>query len=118
MMRLVPWLGVVSLVAVLTFHCGTDQSLYQTAARRLYNEGFRTLHEGDWETAESAFLTARNEAGTDSELRYRSAFNLGVAYAQHADEISEEDLEQAIGLLRQSAAWFNDVVRSGLSASV
>ena len=91
-----------------------------------YNVGLEQLAAGEPEAAAAAFLTARDEAGPDPELRYRAAFNLGVALATQADFASEgadaaappdeADGEPASGeavidLLRQSAAWFNDAVR-------
>ena len=91
-----------------------------------YNVGLEQLAAGEPEAAAAAFLTARDEAGPDPELRYRAAFNLGVALATQADFASESadaaappdeaEGEQASGeavidLLRQSAAWFNDAVR-------
>ena len=91
-----------------------------------YNMGLEQLAAGEPDAAAAAFLTARDEAGPDPELRYRAAFNLGVALATQADFASEgadaaappdeADGEPASGeavidLLRQSAAWFNDAVR-------
>ena len=101
-----------------------------------YNNGLSALASGDAEAAAAAFLTARDTAGPDPLLRYRAAFNLGLALAAQADAAlpaagvgAVEDnggagastegtgaaapaaLEKAIGLLRQSAAWFNDAVR-------
>lgn len=74
-----------------------------------YNLGLTRLDSADHEAAAGAFLTARDSAGPDPELRYRAAFNLGLALAHGvAEDAAPAD---AIDALRQSAAWFNDAVR-------
>lgn len=74
-----------------------------------YNLGLTRLDGADHETAAEAFLAARDSAGPDPELRYRAAFNLGLALAHGvAEDAAPAD---AIDALRQSAAWFNDAVR-------
>ena len=102
-----------------------------------YNAGLALLGAGDHEAAARAFLRARDRAGPDPELRYRAAFNLGLALAagagdgaagsngagsdgsradspamDAADGASPADaIERAIAALRRSAAWFADAVR-------
>ena len=110
-MKTVLFLGWVSLLTMVIVGCGDEESLSTAESRRTYNDGLQFLRADDYAAAEEAFLNARNEAGQDGELRYRSAFNLGLSYANHAEQLAAEDLEQAIELLRQSAAWFNDAVR-------
>ena len=45
-------------------------------------------------------------------LRYRSAFNLGLALAGQADGLpNESGPQETIGTLRASAAWFSDAAR-------
>ena len=78
--------------------------------RQRYNIGRERLAGGDASAAGDAFLAARDDAGADAELRYRAAFNLGLAFAAQADSAGEEP-EQAIALYRDSAAWFADAVR-------
>ena len=74
-----------------------------------YNLGLTRLDGADHEAAAQAFLAARDSAGPDPELRYRAAFNLGLALAHGvAEDAAPAD---AIDALRQSAAWFNDAVR-------
>ena len=100
-----------------------------TSARGRYNRGLDDYQAGSPEAAAEAFLAARDDAGPDPELRYRAAFNLGLALAAQAGfagigaqtdeaaasaQTSDEPPmapEQAIETLRQSAAWFNDAVR-------
>ena len=99
-----------------------------------YNQGLSALAAGDAAAAAAAFLAARDNAGPDPVLRYRAAFNLGMALAAQADAAMPDagavaddpgglpptdgsgaaapaELEKTIDLLRQSAAWFNDAVR-------
>jgi len=80
--------------------------------RERYNVGRERLAGGDPGAAADAFLSARDDAGADAELRYRAAFNLGLALAAQADVTAEEP-ERAIGLYRDSAAWFADAARGG-----
>ena len=84
--------------------------------RGRYNRGLALFATGDREAATEAFLQARDEAGPDPELRYRAAFNLGVSLAGQADGLQEDSPEEAIELLRQSSAWFNDAIRIGSGA--
>ena len=74
-----------------------------------YNLGLTRLDSADHEAAAEAFLAARDSAGPDPELRYRAAFNLGLALAHGVAEGAAP--ADAIDALRQSAAWFNDAVR-------
>ena len=96
-----------------------------------YNAGLEALRTGDHAAAAEAFLSARDRAGPDAELRYRAAFNLGLALAASAGEeldtaeesdpaagpseptggASIEAGQRAIATLRRSAAWFGDAVR-------
>lgn len=81
--------------------------------RERYNHGLALFAQFDWEGAAAAFLQARDEAGPDAELRYRAAFNLGVALASQADAQQQEKPDEAIATLRRSAAWFQDAIRLG-----
>lgn len=77
--------------------------------RRTYNDAVRALGKGDVEAAQKGFLAARDRAGADAVLRYRAAFNLGLAYAKKADEAKAP--EEKVEALGQAAAWFRDAVR-------
>ncbi len=88
----------------------------QLSARQRYNLGLEHLAAGDPTAAADEFLGARDEAGPDPALRYRAAFNLGVALAAQVplaalDADAEGSPEAAMATLRESAAWFNDAVR-------
>ena len=77
--------------------------------RGRYNLGLRQLAAEEHEAAAETFLAARDNAGPDPQLRYRAAFNLGLALASGVGE--DTPPAQAIDTLRRSAAWFNDAVR-------
>ncbi len=79
--------------------------------RTRYNLALDEFGNGAIESAFDGFLAARDEAGSDIDLRYRSAFNLGVALAARADTEQTGEPERAIETLRTSAAWFNDAIR-------
>ncbi len=79
--------------------------------RTRYNIALEEFDTGAIDSAVEGFLAARDKAGPDVELRYRSAFNLGVALAARADAEQAEEPERAIETLRTSAAWFNDAIR-------
>ena len=89
-----------------------QDDLARLTPRQRYNAGRERLAGGDPGAAADAFLSARDDAGADAELRYRAAFNLGLALAAQADAAAEEP-ERAIGIYRDSAAWFADAVRGG-----
>ncbi len=78
--------------------------------RQRYNLALEQLQGGSLQVAADGFLAARDAAGPDPELRYRSAFNLGIALAGQADA-AQGAPEDAIEALRDSAAWFHDAVR-------
>ena len=77
--------------------------------RGRYNLGLTHFGADDFDTAADEFLAARDSAGPDAELRYRAAFNLGLALAEGV--LPEAEPADAIATLRQSAAWFADAVR-------
>ena len=83
-------------------------------ARDKYNEGVAALAKQQYEAAEKALLDARSQAGVDPELRFRAAYDLGVAFAAHADQKrigKDADLAKALELAQQSVSWFSDADR-------
>jgi hypothetical protein len=83
-------------------------------ARDRYNEGVAALATGEHEAAEKALLDARSRAGVDPELRFRAAYDLGVAFAAHADQVKtgkDADLAKALDLAQQAASWLGDADR-------
>ncbi len=84
------------------------------AAREKYNEGVDLLVKGDYEGAEKALLDARSSAGVDPELRFRAAYDLGMAYAAHGEKMKtgeNADLAKALELTQQAVSWFSDAAR-------
>jgi hypothetical protein len=83
-------------------------------ARDTYNDGVAALASGDHEKAEKLLVEARSEAGVDPDLRFRAAFDLGVAYAEHSKKVragQDEDIQKALELAQQSVSWFSDAAR-------
>ena len=80
-------------------------------AREKFNEGVEALAAGKFDDAEKALLAARSGAGVDPELRFRAAYDLGMAYAAHADQMKtgkEANLDKALELEQQALTWFTD----------
>lgn len=86
-----------------------DAEVAALTPRGRYNLGLTQLAGAEYEAASETFLAARDDAGPDPELRYRAAFNLGLALAHGVAE--DAPPAEAIDTLRRSAAWFNDAVR-------
>jgi len=83
-------------------------------AREKFNDGVDALAAGKFEDAEKALLEARSSAGVDPELRFRAAYDLGMAYASHADQMKtgkDADLDKALELEQQALSWFGDAAR-------
>lgn len=78
--------------------------------RRSYNQARAAFTAGDLAKAEAGFLAARDHAEGDDEVRYRAAFNLALTLAQKAAGLTKEKPQEALALLKQSAAWFRDAV--------
>ena len=105
-------LSLVCLIAGLTTGLGCAGE--HRAARDRYNEGVAALQKADYEAAEKALLDARSQAGVDPELRFRAAFDLGFAFASHADQKrigKDADLAAALELAQQAASWLGDASR-------
>jgi hypothetical protein len=84
------------------------------AARDRYNDGVAALAKGDHDAAEKALLDARSQAGVDPELRFRAAYDLGYAFAAHADQKrigKDADLTMALDLAQQAVSWLGDASR-------
>lgn len=99
------------IVLLLVAACSRGE---HRAAREHYNEGIEQLAKGEYEAAQKALLEARSTAGVDPELRFRAAYNLGLAYAAHADQVKtgeNADLAKALELTQQAVSWFSDAAR-------
>ena len=102
--------GLLLVGLVLAAGCAGEHR----AARDKYNAGVAALAKGEYPAAEKALIDARSDAGVDPELRFRAAFDLGVAFAAHADQArtgKEPDLAKALELAEQARRWFADADR-------
>ena len=104
-----PAAEAVATDAAASSDTGKDAEDETLTPRGRYNLGLRQLAAEEHEAAAETFLAARDNAGPDPQLRYRAAFNLGLALASGVGE--DTPPAQAIDTLRRSAAWFNDAVR-------
>ena len=98
------------IVLALVAGCGGEHR----AARDVYNQGVAALAKGEYEAAQKLLLDARSQAGVDPQLRFHAAYDLGVAYAAHADQVKlgdKPDLARALDLAQQALSWFNDAAR-------
>lgn len=98
------------VILILIAACGGEYR----PARDTYNEGVGALAGGDHEKAEKLLIEARSAAGVDPELRFRAAFDLGIAYAQHSQKVRAgegDDIAKALELAQQAVSWFNDALR-------
>src|SRR3569832_794240 len=89
-------------------------------AREKFNTGVEQLTAGKFEDAEKTLLEARSSAGVDPELRFRAAYDLGMAYAAHADQMKtgkDADLDKALELEQQALNWFSDAARQNKDAA-
>jgi hypothetical protein len=101
------WLALLAIV----FSCSPAE---HREAREKYNTGVDALTKGDFDAAEKALLDARSNAGVDPDLRFRAAYDLGLAYAAHADKMKtgkDADLSKALGLEQQAVSWFADAAQ-------
>lgn len=78
--------------------------------RVLYNRGIRLIST-DPDRAERLLTEARNEAGVDGELRYRSLYNLGWVEVTRAEKLLESEPEQALKHLELAASRFSESIR-------
>jgi hypothetical protein len=104
-----PWIAWLGWLVVSAGCIGEHRE-----ARDRYNEGVAALAKADYEAAEKGLLDARSQAGVDPELRFRAAYDLGVAFAAHADQVKsgkDADLAKALELAGQAVSWFGDADR-------
>ena len=97
-------------VLAMLFASACDRGEHRDA-RAKYNEGVDAIANAKYEEAEKALLEARSSGGVDEELRYRAAYDLGIAYAAHADQLKtgkDADLAKALELEDQAVTWFAD----------
>lgn len=86
----------------------SDES--QLPPRTLYNRGVQFI-SADPDRAERLLTEARNAAGVDGELRFRSLYNLGWVDVSRADALLESEPEQALKHLEIAAGRFREALR-------
>ncbi len=86
--------------------------------REAYNRGLSSLGADELEESDRLFESARQDAGSDGELRYRATFNLGWVEIAKADASMEEAPEASLANLERAADWFREAIalRPGDSA--
>jgi hypothetical protein len=80
------------------------------AAAALYNEGCALLEQNKPADAASRFRDADAKAGDDLDLSARARFNLGQALFKQAEPQKDQQPDQALDLLKQSAAAYRSVL--------
>jgi Ca-activated chloride channel family protein len=79
--------------------------------REIFNLGVSALDAGNAEEAIREFERARREAADDGELRFRAAYDLGVASAMLASTLESDSPEEALRALYTAADWFRDAIQ-------
>ena len=79
-------------------------------SREIFNRGVLALEAGDAEDAARQFERARREAADDGELRFRAAYDLGIASATLATALEADSPEEALRALYTAADWFRDAI--------
>ncbi len=79
--------------------------------REIFNLGVASLEAGDADEAIAQFEKARREAGDDGELRFRSAYDLGLASAKRASDLESGSPEEALRALYTAADWFRESIQ-------
>ena len=79
--------------------------------REIFNLGVSALEAGNAEEAILQFERARHDAADDGELRFRTAYDLGVASAALASKLEVDSPEEALRALYTAADWFRDAIQ-------
>jgi len=78
--------------------------------RATYNQALADLETGELETAARGFETARTEAGTDGEVRFRATYNLGWVEVERAEAAPDQEPRTALRALYRAADWFREAI--------
>lgn len=79
--------------------------------RTAYNQALAHLKADELDAAADLFATARNQAGTDSELRFSASYQLGWLEAKRADSLLETEPQTALQALTRATDWFREAIR-------
>jgi Ca-activated chloride channel family protein len=88
-----------------------DQPNEPVDPREIFNLGVSALEADTAEEAIREFERARREAADDGELRFRAAYNMGVASATLASALEADSPEEALRTLYTAADWFRDAIQ-------
>ena len=80
-------------------------------SREIFNLGVSALETGNAEDAARQFERARREAADDGELRFRAAYDLGIASATLASALEADSPDEALRALYTAADWFRDAIQ-------
>jgi len=78
--------------------------------RAFFNRGVAALTAGEFQEALRRLERARRDAAGDSELRFRAAYDLGLASASLAEQLEVDSPQEALNSLYTAADWFRDAV--------
>ena len=96
-----PTLDDTTLVPEPSEPVGIDET-----PREQFNRATAALAASELATAEPLLLGARQRATDDTELRYATAYNLGVAAVERAEAIEPAQPQEALEALYEAADWF------------
>lgn len=88
----------------------SDVQQAQIDPRQVYNQAVSMLKANDLDEAETQFSLARRTAGSDGPTRYRATFNLAWVEVKRADQLIEDQPQEALSHLHAAADWFSDAV--------
>lgn len=117
-------LDVLAALFVLTLGLACKPPVQAREGRTSYNAGVDLIADGEFESGVDLLSAARANSSGDGELRFRSAFVLGEAYAAWADSATAEGAEQApkpdviVGRYERAESWFRDAIRQDFSAEL
>ncbi len=78
--------------------------------RAAYNSGLSSLLDKDIDESERLLESARQDAGSDGELRYRATFNLGWVEIEKADAVVQDAPAEALANLERAADWLREAI--------
>ena len=94
---------------------GCSTPLTEGDPRAVYNQGAQALSQGDYDGAIALLQQAREQAGTDGELRHQAAYNLALAYSQKAGALENcaDELQGEVTQLPESCVGLVTPISAG-----
>jgi len=78
--------------------------------RAAYNGGLSALLADDLDESERLLEAARQDAGSDGELRYRATFNLSWVEIEKAEGVVQDAPAEALANLERAADWLREAI--------